>query len=175
VQLTTLPATRGRRPTKFTPEKVDEIRLLVTQGKRREEIAEAIGVTVGSLQVTCSRLEISLRRTACVPEIDLQPRGGLNPCKTLAFSHGGSGSGPLATPHGARENVTGSANLALKIKYRGQELTTELPLTQDVITQLAFEAQFRAMSIGELVGKLLLASVKRIFSRGTRRRRQASK
>ena len=32
------------------------------RGKSREEIAELIGVTVGSLQVTCSRLGISLRR-----------------------------------------------------------------------------------------------------------------
>ena len=34
----------------------------VERGKRREEIAELVGVTVGSLQVTCSRLGISLRR-----------------------------------------------------------------------------------------------------------------
>ena len=47
---------------KFTPEKLQQIRDLVQRGKRREEIAELIGVTVGSLQVTCSRLGISLRR-----------------------------------------------------------------------------------------------------------------
>ena len=39
-----------------------QIKNLVERGKRREEIAELIGVTVGSLQVTCSRLGISLRR-----------------------------------------------------------------------------------------------------------------
>ena len=49
----------------------------------------------------------------------------------------------------------GLANLALRIRYRGEERTTELPLTQDMIRQLAFEAQFRNMSIGEFVGELL--------------------
>jgi hypothetical protein len=52
----------GRRPTKFAPEAVRQIRNLVESGKSREEIAELIGVTVGSLQVTCSRLGISLQK-----------------------------------------------------------------------------------------------------------------
>jgi len=55
----------------------------------------------------------------------------------------------------------GLANLALRMKYRGTERTSELPLTQDMIRQLAFEAQFRNMSIGELVGELLIAIMKR--------------
>ena len=52
---------RGR-PIKFTPERIQQIRNLVERGKSREEIAELIEVTVGSLQVTCSKLGISLRR-----------------------------------------------------------------------------------------------------------------
>src|SRR4029450_437919 len=52
---------RGRQ-IKFTPERLQQIKNLVERGKNREEIAELIGVTVGSLQVTCSRLGISLRR-----------------------------------------------------------------------------------------------------------------
>ena len=47
---------------KFTREKVGQIRNLVENGKSRQEIAELIGVTVGSLQVTCSKLGISLRQ-----------------------------------------------------------------------------------------------------------------
>jgi hypothetical protein len=50
------------RPIKFTRETVQQIRNLVEQGKSREEIAELIGVAVRSLQVTCSRLGISVRR-----------------------------------------------------------------------------------------------------------------
>jgi hypothetical protein len=52
---------RGR-PTKFTPERLRQITNLVERGKTREEIAEIIGVTTGTLQVTCSKLGISLRR-----------------------------------------------------------------------------------------------------------------
>ena len=48
---------RGRR-IKFTLERIQQIRNLVERGKSREEIAELIEVTVGSLQVTCSRLGI---------------------------------------------------------------------------------------------------------------------
>ena len=51
--------------------------------------------------------------------------------------------------------------MALRMKYRGDERTSELPLTQDMVRQLAFEAQFRNMSIGGLVGELLIAMVKR--------------
>jgi hypothetical protein len=47
------------------------------------------------------------------------------------------------------------------MQYRGDERTTGLPLTQDMIWQLAFEAQFRDMSIGELVGELIIAIVKK--------------
>jgi hypothetical protein len=53
------------------------------------------------------------------------------------------------------------ASLALRMKYRAYERTSELPLTQDMIGQLAFEAQFRNMSIGEFVGELLTAMMKR--------------
>ena len=53
------------------------------------------------------------------------------------------------------------ANLALRMRYRGDEQTSELPLAQDMIRQLAFETQFRNMSVGEFVGELLTAIVER--------------
>jgi len=62
-ELATPALTRGRQ-IKFTPERIQQIKNLVERGTCREEIAELIGVTVGSLQVTCSRLGISLRRPA---------------------------------------------------------------------------------------------------------------
>jgi hypothetical protein len=64
------------------------------------------------------------------------------------------------TPHEERAR-TDETGLALRMKYRGHERTSELPLTQDMIGQLAFEAQFRNMSIGELVGELVIAIMKR--------------
>src|SRR5215813_12875072 len=59
-ELATQLPTPGRQ-TKFTPERLQQIRNLVERGKSREEIAELIGVTVGSLQVTCSRLTMVKR------------------------------------------------------------------------------------------------------------------
>jgi hypothetical protein len=44
----------------FTSEECAKIRGLVADGASREEIAARIGVTVGTLQVRCSRLGISL-------------------------------------------------------------------------------------------------------------------
>jgi hypothetical protein len=46
------------RPLKFTPERIQQIKNLVERGTG----AALIGVTVGSLAVTCSWLGISLRR-----------------------------------------------------------------------------------------------------------------
>src|SRR5262249_59297680 len=53
-----------------------------------------------------------------------------------------------------------SANLAFRMQYRGDERITELPLTQDMIRRLAFEAQFRGMSMGKLVSELIIAMIK---------------
>src|SRR5262245_36600408 len=53
---------RGRRAVKFTPQAIEKIKEFVAEGISRDEIATRLGVTVGSLQVTCSRLGISLRR-----------------------------------------------------------------------------------------------------------------
>jgi hypothetical protein len=49
VQLAAEP--RRGRPTKFTPERMRQITNLVERGKSREEIAEIIGVTTGTLQL----------------------------------------------------------------------------------------------------------------------------
>ena len=52
----------GRPERKFTPANIQKIKDWVAEGISREEIAKSLGATVGSLQVTCSRLGISLRR-----------------------------------------------------------------------------------------------------------------
>src|SRR5262244_4166027 len=96
-------------------------------------------------------------------------RGGDVPLPPInGQSQQNSQSGPVeqpqaTTPHEerARTDEMGLASSALRMKYRGDEQTSELPLTQDMIRQLAFEAQFRNMSIGEFVGELLTAIVER--------------
>jgi hypothetical protein len=169
-QLATQLPTRGRQ-IKFTPERLEQIRNLVERGKSRKEIAELIGVTVGSLQVTCSRLGISLRRV--VFDTGLLRRGGPhsnNRTSTYSPSRGGDVPLPLINEQPQQnsqsgpaelKNEVGSANLALVMQYRGDERTTELPLTQDMIWQLAFEAQFRDMSIGELIGEVTTVIMKK--------------
>jgi Protein of unknown function (DUF3102) len=68
---------------KFTPERIGQTRNLVERGMSREQIAEVVGVTVGSLQVRCSRLGISLRRppvqtkATAVPPPTKDPRGDI--------------------------------------------------------------------------------------------------
>ena len=175
---TQLTNSRGRQ-IKFTPERLQQIRNLVERGRSREEIAELIGATVGSLQVTCSRLGISLRRPVVFNNgMGLLRRGGPhNGTSTYTASRRvgvppisgqpqqNSQSGPVeqpqaTTPHEERAR-TDEANLALRMTYRGHERTKELPLTQEMIGQLAFEAQFRNVSIGGLVGELLIAIIKR--------------
>jgi len=174
-----IPALAHGRQLKFTPERIQQIRNLVERGKSREEIAELIGVTVGSLQVTCSRLGISLRRPPFNTGADSlrrdKPRS--NGVSTPSPSRGGdsallqlskerpeqdSRSWPAeqaqaATPWQERAKRANDASFAIEMRYRGEERTTKLPLTQDMIGQLVFEAAFRNVTIGELIGKLIAA------------------
>src|SRR5262245_27209117 len=131
---------RSGRQIKFTPERIEEIKKLVERGKSRKDIAELIGVTVGSLQVPCSRLGVSLRR----PIINKGTQPRLKPAPT-----------PPSTPAKAAD----VARFAITMRYRGEERTTELPLTQDMITQLAVEAAFRGVPIGDLIGDLIVESL----------------
>jgi hypothetical protein len=118
-----------QRHRKFTPERIQQIKDLVARGTSCEQIASTIGVTVGSLKVTCSRLGISLRR----PRIKLLP------------------------PMNGTETTNGGARFTIDMKYKGQEHSTELPFTPDVIRQLALEASFRDQEIGELAKDILVS------------------
>lgn len=55
----------------------------------------------------------------------------------------------------------GSAHFAIRLQYKGEVRTSELPLTQDVIAHLALEADFRNMRIGELIAKMIVAIAER--------------
>ena len=45
------------------------------------------------------------------------------------------------------------------MQYKGMERTTELPLSLDEVARLAWEAEFRDMSIGQFIGELIAAMV----------------
>ena len=119
---------------KFTPERIEQIKNLVECGKRREEIAELIGVTVGSLAVTCSRLGISLRR----PRLK-----------------------PVPTPPSEPAKAADVPRFAIIVRNRGEEQMTELPLTQDMISQITVEAAFSGVPIRDLIVDLIMVMMRR--------------
>jgi hypothetical protein len=143
---------RGR-PTKFTPERLQQIRNLVERGENREQIAEILDVTVGSLQVTCSRLGISLRR----PKVDngvrlLRQLNSISRNKTITMH------GPIDHNGSALSQPTEQQSHQ---NSQGTERTTELPLNLDMIGRLAWEAEFRNMSTAELISELIMGMVKK--------------
>ena len=177
---------RGR-PTKFTPERINQISNLVERGKSRDEIAEIIGVTTGTLQVTCSKLGVSLRRPTFDTGTGLLPRQPPRDLKKGLSNQTGSrpeswekgcGEGSHAVPRtttteegrGRTPPTVGScgkvsdgslAAFAIRMEYKGQERSTGLPLDEEMIGQLAMEAEVRDMRIGELVAALIRAIVKK--------------
>jgi hypothetical protein len=180
IQLESQPVNRGR-PTKFTPERIQQICNLVERGKRRDEIAEIIGVTTGTLQVTCSKLGISLRRPtfyigtgllkrqrslhqksasstqACPQLADTMPEFAAEP-QPVREPEAQAGGPPAGASRKKFDDRT-PAVFAIRMEYKGQERSTDLPLDEEMIGQLAVEAEIRDMRIGELVGALILAIV----------------
>jgi hypothetical protein len=171
-------ATPKGRQTKFTPERLGQIVNLVERGKSREEIAALVGVTVGTLQVTCSRFGISLRKPkfdtgtgylrpskepssneTLAPEAERNSpsNGGLRPPSPLQSPP--AEQAQIATPHHARArtNEQDAVSFSLRMQYRGEERTTEIPLTHDMMRQLAIEAWLRDKKIGEVVNELIIA------------------
>jgi hypothetical protein len=180
MQLESQTLTRGR-PTKFTPERIQQIFNLVERGKTRDQIAEIIGVPTGSLQVTCSKLGISLRRptfdlgtglltrrpayqgTTPSPQsrskAELVPKAPQSASGTKPTAADGQieVSGPVANQRKPDETP---AVFAIRMEYKGQERSTGLPFDEEMIRQLALEAEIRGMRIGELVSALIIAIVK---------------
>ena len=164
--------------TKFTPVRIQQICNLVERGVSRDEIAEIIGVTAGTLQLTCSKIGISLRRPKIDNGVCLLPkrtplcentshRPGdqdmpvpLQP--TEEQSHGNSQlqpAEPAVVAKQRQERATTpyacSASFAIGIQCRGMERTHELPLTTHTIGQLALEATLREVTIGGLIAELI--------------------
>jgi hypothetical protein len=132
------------RPIKFTSEKIDQIKNLVERGTAREEIAEILGLTLGSLQVTCSRLGISLRRPR--PDISL-PKPKAAPKK------------PAPTPESAPQidaptsKATSPHSIALILHYGRRQKAIELP--ESVVKYLLIEAAFNDRPIGAVIADML--------------------
>jgi hypothetical protein len=113
-------------------------------GKSRDEIAEIIGVTTGTLQVTCSKLGISLRR----PSFDLgtgllpkqQPRrhqnGSSKQSNAQPESEGQCAKGPPLVSEGPKTGEAmarapkHTAVFTLRMEYKGQHQLICLSMRQ---------------------------------------------
>ena len=152
------PSARGRR-VKFTPQVIEEIKGFVAVGISREEIANRVGVTVGSLQVTCSRLGISLRRVISANgsgrhTVDVRGRTIPTPC-SIGIAHVREQkevSQPTA-------RAAPSANFAIMMRHRGKERTSDIELPSCAIEVLACEAISRDLDIARLIGQILVAAI----------------
>ena len=58
---------------------------------------------------------------------------------------------------GQRSSEAGAATIAIRMRYRGEERTTELPLTQDMIGRTRAREN---VQIGELIGELIVGLLK---------------
>jgi hypothetical protein len=146
---------RGRRAVKFTPQAIEKIKEFVAQGSSRDEIANRLGVTVGSLQVTCSRLGISLRRIILSNGSHHTPhvRGIPTPCSVgIAHVREKEVSQPAA-------RAAPVAQFAITMRHRGEEKTSDIELPSRAIEVLALEAMSRDLDIAGLVGQVLVAAI----------------
>jgi hypothetical protein len=174
-----------RRQSKFTPANIRQIINLVERGKSKEEIAEIIGVTPATLQVTCSKLGISLRRPPSdapstlsrlrrpdsqngktsdrrEPSRETPPAG--NREEQARASEAARPAEDQAVvrlhPEPAATHNPGPDGVTLAIRYKGEARTVDLPLDRNLLGLLALEAQFRSMAIGDLIGRVFLSVTK---------------
>jgi hypothetical protein len=148
---------RGRR-VKFTPEVIENIKKLVAQGTNRHEIANRLGVTVGSLQVTCSRLGISLRRIILSngSHHTLDVRGSTIPAPgSVGVAHVRE-QGEVSQP---RTRAAPVVQIAITMRCHGKEKTSDIPLPSPAIAVLALEATSRDLNIVDLMEQVLVAAI----------------
>jgi hypothetical protein len=139
------PLVKGRQPTKFTPNNIARIKEWVAKGVGRDEIANRLDVTVGSLQVTCSRLGISLRKRSLANDNGAIPPAGVVKRSTKDIRHGDDPARP---------------KFKLLIQKQGREAEYDLPL-QGLMEQLALEASVRGKGIADLIRTILSQVVRK--------------
>jgi hypothetical protein len=152
---------RTGRTVKFTPERMEQIRNLVERGHSREQIADVIGCTLGSLQVTCSRFGISLRRpprdTSMVKKraVDTNNVDGPN-------DNGPDGNGKRALepadflPPAKKDSP---ATFVLRATYGERTYDMPLQLSPGTVGLLAIAAEVRGLRLGQFVAEILTECV----------------
>ena len=144
------PGEAGNLPQKLS------IRLRSWWHKGLGETRLVLGVTVGSLQVTCSRLGISLRRKI----LHSGPSPHLRDPKGTVISFQESAGVAYERKQKAAEVLPArSTKISIIMRYRGKEVPTDLPLTSHALGELALIAMLRDLSIPELVGQILAGAI----------------
>lgn len=134
------------RQSKFTPERIEQIKNLVERGLPREEIAAELGLTLGSLQVTCSRMGISLRRPRLDNGVSLsRPK----PAKPKPVERPKPVEQPVTNGHDTVPEM--HLELSLTLRNRHHERTLLLTIPQQVVLELALEAALRDSTIAAMV------------------------
>jgi hypothetical protein len=136
------PLVKGRR-RKFTSDNIARIKDWVAQGVCRDDIANRLEVTVNSLQVTCSKLGISLRKRSLA-------NGAFPPVGVVQRS----------VKH-IEQDISAQAQLTLLLKSQNGQKAIDLPLHQGLIEELALEASTRGQSVVDLIGTILRQVVRK--------------
>jgi hypothetical protein len=137
---------KAGRASKFTSQAIEKIKEMVAQGVNREEIAQLLDVTVGSLQVTCSRLGISLRR----PRIRYSSYERLKPQLQLRDAGSKVDLVEKARPKG---------KIAITMQQGDVLRTIDVPLSNKAIAELALLASLREVGLVELIAQILSGAV----------------
>jgi hypothetical protein len=140
------------RPVKFTPERMEQIRNLHERGRTAEEIAEIIGVTVGSLRVTCSRHGISLRRL-----VPILRHTRMKPELKAIDGNGDTGAEPTSVPEPNQSDI----EVSLVVTFGDRRRSVPIPLGSDAIVRLLLHAEFTEVSVGNLVARIIVDSLKK--------------
>jgi hypothetical protein len=133
---------KAGRPSKFTPQAIEKIKESVKQGLSREEIAKLLDVTVGSLQVTCSRLGISLRR----PSVYYPSYDRLKTQLRLQI---------------VEQSSRPKFKVAITMKRKDGEWALDVPLPQEALGRLGIQAALQDMGLTELIARVLGEAVKK--------------
>ena len=119
----------------------------MAEGISRDEIAIRHGVTVGSLQVTSSRLGISLRRITLANGSHHTPdvRGRTIPAPgSVGIAH------VREQQEVSQPKAYAAPVFAIMMRHKGNEKTTDISLTSPAIETLALEAMSRDLAPAEL-------------------------
>jgi hypothetical protein len=135
---------KAGRASKFTSQAIEKIKEMVAQGVNREEIAQLLDVTVGSLQVTCSRLGISLRR----------PRMRYSSYERLKLQLPDAGSKVEVV-----EKARPKGKVAITMQQGDVLRTIDVPLSNKAIGELALLASLREVGLVELIAQILSGAI----------------